>query len=89
MQAPCGQELRDILNTGKDGSDNAEEIGPSLKMGWDAVEDHNANEKNRKSVYDTDGCDEESGAVSWRRGCRKGVAGFERGCTGEKDEKEK
>lgn len=81
--------MRDILNTGKDGSDNAEEIGPSLKMVWDAVEDHSANEKNKNSVYDTDGRDEESGAVSWRRGCRQGVAGFGWGCTGEKDEKEK
>lgn len=89
MQAPCGIELRDILNTGKAGSDNAEEIGPSLKMIWEAEEDHSANDKNKNSVDDTYGCDEESGAVSWRRGCRQGVEGFEWGCTGEKEEKEK
>lgn len=84
MQTPCSQELRDILNTGKDGSDNAEGVGPSLKIVWDAEEDHDANDKNKNSVDDTDGCDEESGAVSWRRSCRQGVEGFEWGFTGEK-----
>lgn len=89
MQAPCGEELRDELDTGKDGSGNAEEIGPGLKVIWDAIEDHIANDKNKNCVCDTDGCDEESGAVSWRRGCRLGARGFKGGCTGEKEEEQK
>lgn len=83
--------MRDELDTGKDGSENAEEIGPRLKVVWDAIEDHIANDKNRNCVCDTDGCDKESGAVSWRRGrgCGQGVGGFKGGCTGEKEEEEK
>lgn len=89
MQAPCCEELRDELDSGQDGSKNAEEIGPCLKVVWGAKEDHIANDKKKNRMCDTDGCDEERGTVSWRRGGRQGVRRFKGGGTGEKEEEQK